>query len=127
MDLGIFALAPDCNWIGHLLPNFLAHRSACIRGILLVQLSMELVLESDDEVVHEPHVELVNESVGGNQPVSMNRIFDLLDLESIAGTGLVNSDVHHIELLEILWLWIISRQHFQQALVFSLGLWAEID
>ena len=54
----------DRDWLYHLLSEFVAHRRTSIWRVLLVELSMECLLELDDEVMEEPHVELVNEAVG---------------------------------------------------------------
>jgi len=61
---------------------------------------MECLLELDDEVMEEPHVELVDEAVGCDQPIRMNRILYLPHFERISRlTWLVYFHVDHVQLL----------------------------
>ena len=55
--------------------------TAWVGSKFLINLSMEAIFELKYEVMQQPHMELRQESINQLQPVSMNWVFDLLDLE----------------------------------------------
>jgi len=55
--------------------------TAWVGSKLLINLSMEAIFELKYEVMQQPHMELRQESINQLQPVGMNWVLDLLDLE----------------------------------------------
>jgi len=57
---------------------------AGIRGILLVELLVEALSESVDEVLQDPHVALVDEAIQSHEHVTVDRAAHLTHLEPVS-------------------------------------------
>ena len=74
----------DIRWLLlHALLDFIAMESARIRREVLIQFPVERLLIVDHEVLKDPHVALVEETIHSDKHVGMNRIEHLFDLQTI--------------------------------------------
>ena len=121
----------DIRWfLFHPRLDFFSTLGAGVWREFLVELSIEVMLVLDHEVLENPHVALVDEAIHGDKHVRVDRVSHLFDLVRVASRGALVvtfslCEAHLRLILSSHGLFLLQESHI------SLKLWlrliAEID